>query len=280
MIELLFPQGKEKAFTTSYDDGVKQDQLLVKMMNEHGIRGTFNLSSGLLGKKDQAVIDGFDTDTSKIPLNEICSVYEGHEIACHANTHLDLTKEKEEVIDFQLETDRRILEGETGRLVQGFAYPYGAYDDGVVEKLKQNGIRYARTVNSTNQFAIPENFLTWHPTCHHNEPKLMELIADFCQNPSHTGSTGLFYLWGHAYEFDQRKNWSLIEGLFTYLDDYHDTIWFATNGEIESYVESYHRLQISTDESMIYNPSVQTVWIRCNGVTKEIQPGASRLELI
>jgi hypothetical protein len=278
MIELLFPQGKEKALTTSYDDGVRQDKLLVKIMNEHGIRGTFNLSSGLLGKNCRAVIDGFDTDTSKIPLGEICSVYEGHEIACHAHTHLDLTKESEEVIDGQLDTDRRILEDETGKLVQGFAYPYGTYDDGVVQKLRQHGIRYARTVCSTNEFAIPENFLTWHPTCHHNDPRLMELIADFCQNPSHVGNSGLFYLWGHSYEFDQRENWDLIENLFSFLDDYHDDIWFATNGEIESYVESYIRLRISADETMINNPSVQSVWIRYNGIPKEIQPGVSRLD--
>jgi hypothetical protein len=278
MIELLYSLGKAKAFTTSYDDGVNQDQRLVKIMNKHRIRGTFNLSAGLLGTNGRAVIDGFDTDTSKIPLNEICATYKGHEIACHAYTHPDLTKETSESIDAQLDTDRRTLEGETGVLVQGFAYPYGTYNELVLQKLKQHGIRYARTVHSTNQFTIPDEFLLWHPTCHHNEPRLMELIADFCTNPSYTGATGLFYLWGHSYEFDQRKNWDLIEKLFTYLDDYHEDIWFASNGDIESYVECYNRLQLSADESMIYNPSVQTVWIKYKGNKKEIQPGLSSLD--
>lgn len=278
MIELVFPQGREKAFTTSYDDGVKQDQRLVKIMNEHGIRGTFNLSCGLLGKNGRAVIDGFDTDISKVPLNEINATYNGHEIACHSYTHPDLTKETSESIDTQIDTDRRTLERETGTLVQGFAYPYGTYNDIVLEKLKDHGIRYARTVHSTRQFTIPDDFLLWHPTCHHNEPDLMALIEDFCNKTSYIGTNGLFYLWGHAYEFDQRKNWNVIEELFTYLDDYHEHIWFASNGDIESYVENYRRLRISADESMIFNPSKQTVWIRYKGNKKEIQPGLSRLE--
>lgn len=278
MLELLYPQGKAKAFTTSYDDGIKQDQRLVKIMNEHRIRGTFNLSSGLLGTNGHAIIDGFDTDISKIPLCDICTIYEGHEIACHAYTHPDLTKETSASIDAQLENDRRTLEGETGTLVQGFAYPYGTYNDVVLQKLQQHGIRYARTVHSTNQFAIPDNFLLWHPTCHHNEPRLMELIADFCTNPSYVGYTGLFYLWGHSYEFDQRENWELVEKLFAYLDDYHEDIWFASNGDIESYVESYKRLQISADETLVYNPSAQTIWVQYNSKKKEIQPGLSRLE--
>lgn len=39
--------GKKKAVTFSYDDGVTQDCRLVEMMNTYGVKGTFNLNSGM-----------------------------------------------------------------------------------------------------------------------------------------------------------------------------------------------------------------------------------------
>ncbi len=44
---MRFPEGKSKALTLSYDDGVEQDKRLVSLMAEHGIKGTFNINSGL-----------------------------------------------------------------------------------------------------------------------------------------------------------------------------------------------------------------------------------------
>ena len=44
---MLYPQGKLKALTLSYDDGVEQDIRLMEIMNRHGLKGTFNLNSGL-----------------------------------------------------------------------------------------------------------------------------------------------------------------------------------------------------------------------------------------
>ena len=41
----------EKLFTVSFDDGTVQDRRVIELMERYGIRGTFNLSSGLFGKK-------------------------------------------------------------------------------------------------------------------------------------------------------------------------------------------------------------------------------------
>ena len=40
--------GYRKALTFSYDDGVVQDARLVKILNEYGLKGTFNLNSGIM----------------------------------------------------------------------------------------------------------------------------------------------------------------------------------------------------------------------------------------
>ena len=39
-----------KAITFSYDDGVTQDQRLIEMFDRYGLKATFNINSGLLGK--------------------------------------------------------------------------------------------------------------------------------------------------------------------------------------------------------------------------------------
>ena len=44
---LRFPGGKIKALTLSYDDGVEQDEKLVDIMVKYGLKGTFNLNSGV-----------------------------------------------------------------------------------------------------------------------------------------------------------------------------------------------------------------------------------------
>lgn len=46
-VYLRFPEGKLKALTLSYDDGVEQDEHLIGILRAHGMRGTFNLNAGL-----------------------------------------------------------------------------------------------------------------------------------------------------------------------------------------------------------------------------------------
>ena len=41
-----FPSGKAKALTLSYDDGVEQDIRLIQILNQHGLKATFNLNTG------------------------------------------------------------------------------------------------------------------------------------------------------------------------------------------------------------------------------------------
>ena len=42
--------GKNKAVTFSYDDGITQDKRLIELFNKYGLKCTFNINSGLLGQ--------------------------------------------------------------------------------------------------------------------------------------------------------------------------------------------------------------------------------------
>lgn len=90
-MEMLFDGGKRKVLTLSYDDGTIHDRRLVAMMNEYGIRGTFNLNSGMFSQKGTAVINGYETDMSRIAAEEVKTLYAGHEVASHTLTHPSLT---------------------------------------------------------------------------------------------------------------------------------------------------------------------------------------------
>ncbi len=262
-LTMLFEGGKRKALTFSYDDGTIHDRKLVALMNQYGMKGTFNLNSGLFGKKERTVINRIDTDFSRIEAEEVKSLYDGHEVASHTLNHPSLTGIPTNMGAAEVLKDRHNLEELTGELVRGFAYPYGTYNEMVEEMLCACGIEYARTVCSTEKFELPQDFLEWHPTCHHESPRLMELAEKFCREKS--WNPEVFYLWGHSYEFSQKDNWQVIEDFMKYISGYDDEIWFATNMEIVDYVKAFRNLRRSTDGSILYNPSGMTLWFELYG---------------
>lgn len=258
---LVFPGGKTKAFTLSYDDGVIQDRRLAELFRQYGLKCTFNLNSVLLGRQDTRYDPGKPPlDVSKIQPEEVASVYRTHEIAGHGLYHSFLDSIGTPLAMYELIEDKRRLEEMAGRPLKMFAYPYGRYDTQVVTLLSLAGYQGARTVHSTHRFDIPENFLLWDPTCHHADPKLMALAEQFVSGTD--ANPRLFYVWGHAYELDGDDNWDVVEELSRFMAGHQDKVWFATNGEIMDYVNAYRRLEYSADGKLIYNPSALDVTIR------------------
>ncbi len=80
--------------------------------------------------------------------------------------------------------DRENLEKLAGYPVRGMSYPFGTYNQAVLDMLPAVGIEYARTVQSTNGFTIPENFLLWHPTCHHKDALSLMEMPCLAKSPS------------------------------------------------------------------------------------------------
>ena len=157
--------------------------------------------------------------------------------------------------------DRIALEKMFGKRITGMAYSYGTYNDSVVETLRQCGIEYARITAATEDFALPRDWLRMPTTCHHKNPRLMELARTFVEtSPSvkRICFPKLFYLWGHSYEFNNNDNWNVIEEFAEYIGN-RDDIWYATNGEIYDYIQAYNSLQYSADGRIIHNPTATDV---------------------
>lgn len=273
---LSFPNFKTKALTLSYDDGVKQDARLIEIMSKNGIKGTFNINSGKFAKEEGSL-----RMTEKTAL-ELYSKYQ-MEVACHGVDHLSLAEVPCAMATADVINDRINLEKIFGKVIRGMAYANGSYNDNVCQILKNCGIAYSRTVISTEAFDIPTDWLRLPATCHHNNPRLMELLDKFLDDKKSSyfwsNKPKLFYLWGHSYEFDNNDNWSVIEE-FCKKAGNRDDVWYATNIEIYDYVKGYERLEFSASGDMVYNPNsfdIYLDWFGKNVIAKSMETTALAL---
>ena len=196
VIYTCFPGGKHKVLTMSYDDGRLEDRRLVELFNRYGIRGTFNLNGGL-------------PRPERIPESEWPELYKGHEVACHTYHHPTISRSPLDQTARQVLADRMQLEGVMGYPVRGLAYPNGSWTPEIAALLPALGIRYARVVGDTHDFAMPHDFMTWKATCHHTH-NLLEDGKRFVELYK-TQYLYMMYVWGHSFEFRTEEDWALME---------------------------------------------------------------------
>ena len=226
--------GKMKAITFSYDDGVKQDERLVALFNKYGLKATFNLNSQYLGGTGRLKCEGsIYVDHDKVAPEDVRRIYAGHEIASHTLTHPRLPDiEDEAEIIRQVECDRLALSELAGYEVIGFAYPCGGqnFDHRVSEIIRKNtGVKYCRTIVPSYSFEAQENLYEFNPTVHHPKFDDLNALADkfLSANPE---SPMLFYVWGHSYEFDIHDTWDQFEEFCKKVSGRSD-IFYGTNKE-------------------------------------------------
>lgn len=226
---------KLKAVTFSYDDGVTQDIRLIELLNKYNLKCTFNLNSERLGEKGILICQNQRISHYKVHKEDVKYIYEGHEVAVHTLTHPNLTEiEDENEIIRQVEKDRITLSDLAGYEVCGMAYPCGGVnnDDRVAKIIKENtGVKYSRTITSTENFDIQENLYRFNPSIYHLDfDKLMELGKKFTElNPD---KPQIFYIWGHSYEMDyETDNWVKLEEFFKLISN-KDDIFYGTNKEV------------------------------------------------
>ncbi|MBR2948612.1 MAG: polysaccharide deacetylase family protein [Lachnospiraceae bacterium] len=226
--------GKMKALTFSYDDGVTQDIRLIELFNKYGMKATFNINSELLGKEGALIREGVHVNHTKNNPEDLKHIYAGHEVAVHTLTHpnLRLVEEDAEVIR-QVEQDRIKLSELCGYEVVGMAYPCGGdcFDERVKKLIRENtGVKYSRTTNSTFDFDLQTDLVEFNPSVYHHVEfdKMIELGKQFLDLK--TDKPQIYYVWGHAYEFDIYQNWDKFEAFLEMMSG-RDDICYCTNTE-------------------------------------------------
>ena len=272
---LRFPGGKAKALTLSYDDGMRQDIRMIDILRPAGIKCTFNINGGMFFDEEKdypenkIYIRMKISDALKAYTDDIC------EVAIHGFNHTLLADMDPAQMCCEIVDDRRALESIFDRQIHGMAYPDGSTNNTVCQVLELCGVYYSRTTKSTEKFTLPESKADWlrlPATCHHKNPRLMELCDSFIAlEPKRHPQ--MFYVWGHGYEFDESQNWDLLERFADKMKG-HDDIWYATNGEIYQCWLDFKNLETSADGSRVYNPSLRSVWFTTfRGNTYEVKPG-------
>lgn len=272
-IEMLFPEGKSKALILSYDDGHIQDRQLVQLMNKYNLIGTFHLNSSKLDLPDF------------LTKNEIKQLFEGHEVSVHSCNHPYLTNIPMNEVRNEILNDRKELERIVKYPVRGMAYPFGNYNQEVIETIQQIGIEYARTIEDSYKYSIPSNFLKWEPTIHQfskafwepNQPKkdsiemafFDKIISDFLASES----TALLDIWGHSWEMgtDSQK-WQNAERFFERIAN-NSQINYTKQIDLVDYIYAYRQLKFSVDKTLVFNPSASTLYFKFKETTFKIKPG-------
>ena len=226
-------EGKMKALTFSYDDGVLQDKRLIDIFNKYNLKATFNLNSGRFGLEGQLIRGGKQVNHTKVNARDVKSIYQGHEVAAHTLTHPNLCKlEKEEIIR-QVEQDRLNLCQLVGYDVCGMAYPGGGTNNNefVAQTIRNyTNVKYARTIESTYSFDVQNWLYQFKPTVYHMEfDKMFELGESFLDLQA--DKPQVYYIWGHSYEFDIDNIWDRFEE-FCEMMSGRDDIFYGTNRQV------------------------------------------------
>ena len=226
-----------KFLTFSFDDGTVEDRRLIALFDRYGLRGTFNLNSGKFGVRREIVHEGIPVHHYVIEQEEAKTLYQNHEVAAHTVHHPNLVKISREEVIHEVADDCRALEELTGQRILGMAYPGAGlyYTQEVADIIRENTqIRYARGCKNHHTFKLPENLMLWEPTCHQNDPQLLELGRAFVQADASEEDL-LFYVWGHSFEFEKFKRWDLFERFCEMMAGKPD-IEYVTNGEVARYL--------------------------------------------
>lgn len=114
----------EKKVAISFDAawGADKTEKIMEILKEYNANATFFLVGFW--------VENFSDITKKIAEN-------GFEIGTHSNTHPDMTKLSKEQMKLELETSIKTIEDTTGKKVELFRAPFGAYNDTLISTCEE-----------------------------------------------------------------------------------------------------------------------------------------------
>ncbi|MBD2895906.1 hypothetical protein amrb99_48480 [Actinomadura sp. RB99] len=129
----------------TFDDGLQDQYDNVRaLLDRHGMKATFFVSTGLLGRP------------GRMTRSEVMDLAaSGHEIGGHTLDHLDLTDLPGGERHRQVCDDRTALR-RMGLPARAFAYPFGAVDDDAAQTVRDCGYRSAHGTGTATVTEVAE----------------------------------------------------------------------------------------------------------------------------
>jgi peptidoglycan/xylan/chitin deacetylase (PgdA/CDA1 family) len=201
-----------------WDDGVTTDLRLADILRRHGAKASFNLNAGLHDRQRTLALRYGSIDVFRLGWDEMREAYQGFTIANHSLTHPRLEQMAVDAARRDIVEGRDRLQQFFGQPVLGFAYPFGSYNEAVIQAVREAGHVYARTTDSAHCPFPPANAMLFNPSCHF-------LAADLWSRYESAKKHGVFYLWGHSYEMTTDPMWTAFEELIERIGADHESCW-------------------------------------------------------
>lgn len=194
-----------KLFIFSIDDGTIYDRKVIDIFNKYGIKGTFNLNSGL----DDFVWYLEDKPIRRLILRDNIDLYNGHEITSHSLTHPHMTMCPGEIIVKEVGEDIVNLEKMFNRSVTTFAFPFEDSDERCINIIKHiHGINTIRLSDIDTSYQYPSDL--YHV-------KITSLDVNDALNRFdefvNDNNAKLFVFVSHAYDFEVNNTYDKLEEL-------------------------------------------------------------------
>lgn len=266
-----YPGYTKKAVIFSYDDGYAVgDKAVINILNAKGYKGTFN------------IISSHYDSYSESELNQRRSMYSGHEIANHSDTHPEMYLKTDGVYKYtedycinDISTGKSKLERIFENEIKGIAWPYTVPSSrtGVLNHTRSN-YTYARGSSYNYSFDIPESFHNeWTFTVY--QAKYDGVVTEYANKYKDYESDKLscYSVWGHSSEFNSNKP-SLDEfsAMLDICSSIEGGVWKPTNIEFVEYVNAMRALVY--DYEYLYNPTDTVLYAMAKGEEITIAPGA------
>jgi peptidoglycan/xylan/chitin deacetylase (PgdA/CDA1 family) len=199
-----------------WDDGVRDDIRLTEILRRHGAKASFNLNWASHINPEDHAWKHKDHDVTRLLRSELREVYDGFLVANHSMNHPFLKQIAPEAAEREIRENRDALEQHFGYEVTGFAYPFGSYNQTVMDLVRDSGHVYARTCENAAQVFPPADAMALATNCHFAAPDFWERFATAGE---------VFYFWGHSYEMTTEDEWAAFESKIARLSATPDAQW-------------------------------------------------------
>jgi peptidoglycan-N-acetylglucosamine deacetylase len=231
--------------TTSWDDGTIHDLRLAGLLSKYGLPATFYVAK--------------HHPYGGLSEHEIRELGHSFELGAHTLHHVVVDSVTDELAAAEIRESRTWIEQLSGRPCHMFCFPRGKFLTKHVRMVKESGFNGARTVElmssrtpriacgiaivPTTIQAFPHkrsaylknifrrghisNLITYLHTEQHNWIAAAESLLSRISSRG-----GVFHLWGHAWELDQRNLWRDLEVLFQIMERYKEQGTLVTNADL------------------------------------------------
>jgi len=238
--------GRRLLITTSWDDGHPLDLRVADMLAKHGLPATFYLP--------------LKNSRQTLSATQIRDLSSSFEVGAHTIHHVVLTAVSNDIASAEIAGSKERLQDITGTPCVVFCFPNGRYNNVHMGMLRNAGFMVARTVElmsldeprrnqgiavmPTTIQACPNTTLAYL----RNAVKRLraEAVRNICR--FHRGEDwasmaiallnrardtgGVFHLWGHSWEIEEKGQWQALDRVFAALGDMREVVTFCANSEL------------------------------------------------